>query len=665
MNFGRLTLRTLALSVIAVGFTVVSQPARAHIIPPEEYHPVAESYRRLMFLANLNPVLWERVQRDLAVIREALQTRLGATESDALQREIWDEAGGDPVTWLPAESAAERKKAAWAVFYEATRSVAAILEHHLYGARAVLADGVRRSAQNSGEFRKAAVTEPSGPARAVELAKRHIDEARQVWEAFAHEVEATDPKGFHQVGEYFLEMSSAIGSPGVLGVGGVAPEPETLEEAAKRIARYVTRNFGEGLVVPEDGQLTPVPRRSATFDELAEIPVKLPPGSDINKQVPRPRQILNMAALGVDESETPLIALGDMAFDSAFVLGKPSTSLSITCNTCHNKGVTNPQFFIPGLSSRPGTADVSSQFFSVHGNNGLFDPLDIPDLRGIRFTAPYGRDGRFSSLREFIRNGILHEFNGREPDPLIVDAILAYMNEFDFLPNPYLNADGTLNENASEAAKRGEKLFHKEFEQMNGQSCATCHIPSDHFLDRRRHDIGTMEGTGPYSRDRALDTPTLLGAKYTAPYFHDGSQPTLRSVVDWFNTKFDIGMSGEEIGDLTAYLELVGEGEQAYEGTPYYLDAELEEFSFFLSTYEFLNRANKPELNSITFQTVATEVRNHKWELQNWDYLPLMDRLARLMDEAYAANEAGKYDVVDAKVVAYRELYEEHADVLN
>ena len=46
---------------------------------------------------------------------------------------------------------------------------------------------------------------------------------------------------------------------------------------------------------------------------------------------------------------------------------------------------------------------ISSRFFAPHANNSLFDPLDTPDLRGIRFTAPYGRNGRFSSLRDFIR----------------------------------------------------------------------------------------------------------------------------------------------------------------------------------------------------------------------------------------------------------------------
>ena len=82
-------------------------------------------------------------------------------------------------------------------------------------------------------------------------------------------------------------------------------------------------NFGVGFVPIDGRKLAPWPARSKTFDASARLPIKLPPGSNINKQIPRPRQILNMVERGVDESETPLIALGDMAFDSAYIFGEP------------------------------------------------------------------------------------------------------------------------------------------------------------------------------------------------------------------------------------------------------------------------------------------------------------------------------------------------------
>ena len=118
---------------------------------------------------------------------------------------------------------------------------------------------------------------------------------------------------------------------------------------------------------------------------------------------------------------------------------------------------------------------------------------------------------------------------------------------------------------ASEAAHRGEALFRKPFAEMDGQSCATCHIPSGNFLDRKAHTIGSqVEGYGG-ARDGAYDTPTLLGARFTAPYFHDGSLPTLASVVDWFNDRYHLGLSDDERADLTAYVEAVGDSDTPYQ----------------------------------------------------------------------------------------------------
>ena len=43
---------------------------------------------------------------------------------------------------------------------------------------------------------------------------------------------------------------------------------------------------------------------------------------------------------------------------------------------------------------------------------------------------------------------------------------------------------------------------------MNGMSCASCHVPSGHFVDHQRHDIGSVEGAEKDSQDGALDKKT-------------------------------------------------------------------------------------------------------------------------------------------------------------
>ena len=627
----------VALGTLAI-VRLLSPPASAHIVPPEKYHPVAESYRRLSFILNLNPVDWELAVRDVERIaagmgeldakkREALRADTAVVFDSVLRVE--DEAPGPQA----------RKRAAKRLFEYSTRAVADLVTAHLEEAGSALND--------------------------YKSALASLQEARQIWSSFEHEVKYTDPTAFREMGAWWLELTSSLGSPGFLTYAAVAADRERFNVFSERITDYVLASFGSEFSAPVNGRLAPLPRNSGSFDGRRVVPPKLPPGSNTNKQLPRPRQILNMAERGVDEGETVLIALGDMAFDSSYIFGEPARSLQITCNTCHNKSITNPNFIIPGLSRRKGGMDVSNSYFAVHASNGHFDPLDIPDLRGIRFTAPYGRNGRFDSLREFVRNVIVNEFNGPEPDPVLMDGIIAYMIEFDFLANPALNGNGSLNDTASEQAKRGESIFHRPFPGMNGRSCASCHIPSSNFLDHKRHDIGSLKGSSSFSRDRALDTPTLLGIKHTGPYFHDGSQPTLRAVNIWFNEQYDLGLNGQEIDELTEYVSTVGSGIEAYEETVHTLDAELEEFSFFLSAYEYLKEIGKSDLIDITFQTIAQEIHNHKWDLQDQNYMSILNRMAGLMEEALSSNQNGETASVDAIVTEYRVLYQEYASQLN
>jgi hypothetical protein len=184
----------------------------------------------------------------------------------------------------------------------------------------------------------------------------------------------------------------------------------------------------------------------------------LPQGTDFGEPaLELPRQVLSAERLGGEQSF--LIGLGNLLFSSPSILGEPARSAGMSCNTCHVGGDGNPAFFLPGHSSRPGTVDVTGPAFNPRTDDRLFNPLAIPSLRGIRQTAPYGRDGRMASLREFTRHVVVQEFAGAEPDPLLLDALVAYMQQIEFLPNAKLGPAGLLTGAASEAARRGEKLF--------------------------------------------------------------------------------------------------------------------------------------------------------------------------------------------------------------
>jgi hypothetical protein len=219
-------------------------------------------------------------------------------------------------------------------------------------------------------------------------------------------------------------------------------------------------------------------------------------------------------------------------------------------------GLNNAKLFIPGLSTRPGTFDTSGALFNPKADNHVFDPVRIPSLRGARYLAPYGHDGRMASLRDFVRNVIVGEFAGPEPSPALLDAIVAYVQEIDFLPNLKLAARGRLNDTAGEAERRGEALFAKPFPHDPNLSCAGCHPPASAFVDNQKHDIGS----GGLHK-----TPTLLNANFNAPYFHDGRYDSFDQVVDHFDREYELGLSAQDRSDVVAYLRAVGDARQPFD----------------------------------------------------------------------------------------------------
>ena len=67
---------------------------------------------------------------------------------------------------------------------------------------------------------------------------------------------------------------------------------------------------------------------------------------------------------------------------------------------------------------------------------------------------------------------------------------------------------------------------------------------------------------------------------------------------------------------------------------------------------------------ALTFRTIASEIRNHRWELQEMEYLPVMTRLADLMDEAEASTAAGDSVLTKAKMADYWALYKKNVENL-
>ena len=323
----------------------------------------------------------------------------------------------------------------------------------------------------------------------------------------------------------------------------------------------------------------------------------LPLGSDLGETVAdQPTELFATELAGGKRSY--MQKLGDMLFSSPAILGGVARQAGISCATCHQQGAGNAALFIPGLSSRPGTFDTTGALFNAKADNGLFDPVTPPSLRGAKFLAPYGHDGRFASLRDFIRNVVVNEFAGPEPSGEVLDALVAYVQDIAFLPNPKLNSDGKLTDAASEAAHRGEHIFNRPFPHDAATSCASCHQPSSAFVDHQVHDVGS----GGFFK-----TKTLINAKFNAPYFHDGRFDSYDQVVGYFDKHFDLGLNAAERADLVAYLDAVGDATEPT--TPDTVQSELDEIAVFVSVLDTAIRERNATVIAVAVDTVGGEWR--------------------------------------------------------
>ena len=322
----------------------------------------------------------------------------------------------------------------------------------------------------------------------------------------------------------------------------------------------------------------------------------LPPKTELNEDaLGRPREVFHSELLG---RKSDLVKLGNLAFASPSLLGPVAQRAGISCETCHVNGAGNAKLFVPGMSTRPGNFDTTGALFNPKADNGALDPVRIPSLRGARYLSPYGADGRMASLRDFVRNVIVNEFAGPEPSPATLDALVTYIQDIDFLPNPSLGPGGRLVGKLSESERRGEALFSKPFPHDPGLSCAGCHVPSAAFVDHAQHDVGS---------GGLFKTPTLRNADFNAPYFHDGRFDTFDQVVAHFDRVFELGLSAQDQKDLVAYLTAVGDGLRPYEHDG--AGASLKEVNDFASLLGTAIPAGDKEVVALAVDTIGGELR--------------------------------------------------------
>ncbi len=119
------------------------------------------------------------------------------------------------------------------------------------------------------------------------------------------------------------------------------------------------------------------------------------------------------------------MSIGRAMFSAPLLLGGQAARAGVSCAACHVGGRGNPHFVFPGVSGKPGTADVTSSLFSTRRGDGIFNPRPIPDLAAD--PPKISRDPASPALRTFIRGLIVEEFDGLEPPPRILDGLTAYV----------------------------------------------------------------------------------------------------------------------------------------------------------------------------------------------------------------------------------------------
>jgi cytochrome c peroxidase len=67
-------------------------------------------------------------------------------------------------------------------------------------------------------------------------------------------------------------------------------------------------------------------------------------------------------------------------------------------------------------------------------------------------------------------------------------------------------------------------------------------------------DPGRALITGNWADIGKVKGPVLRGLASRAPYFHNGSAGSLADVVNFYNTRFNIGFTAQEKADLLAFL---------------------------------------------------------------------------------------------------------------
>jgi cytochrome c peroxidase len=262
---------------------------------------------------------------------------------------------------------------------------------------------------------------------------------------------------------------------------------------------------------------------------------------------------------------------------------------SISCASCHRPeyGFADITQVSPGVQGRRGTRKTPSllnltfsvstytagrAFFAWDGRSAaleeqLLRAIEHPSEMG---NAPRAMVGRLTAIRGYQPYFKEAFGTGEITDARVAQAIADYVRTRVSGNSAYDRWNAGDNNALSSTARRGQDLF---FEKAN---CGACHIGGN-FTSGGFSNIGigwdavtqTFKDDGRFlvtknPRDRgSFKVPSLRDVSRRAPYMHDGSMPTLRDVILFYNKSRSLDLTDTEVTALVTFLQsLDGEGYQ-------------------------------------------------------------------------------------------------------
>lgn len=276
------------------------------------------------------------------------------------------------------------------------------------------------------------------------------------------------------------------------------------------------------------------------------------------------------------------IALGDQLFHEPQL----SRTNTISCASCHNLH----------------TGGVDRLVRSI-GVNGVVSAVNAATVFNSGFNFRQDWDGRFETLEEHVDGAI------KKPDRMASswDEVIGKLKRSQFYTKAFskIYDDGITSDNVADAIATFERSLttpnsrfdkfllgdvnaitaeEKEgYRRFKNYGCVSCHegvnlggnlfqkfgIMGNYFSDRGNitpADFGRFNVTGDEEDRYVFKVPSLRNITLTAPYFHDGSAPTLDQAIA-IMAKYQLGreLSKETIDFIIKFLTtLTGE----YQGKP-------------------------------------------------------------------------------------------------